>query len=214
MTDATPGTPRPATTRDEQREASRRRLVDAALAILAEEGYGRLTIKQVGDRAGVSRGLVNYHFASKAGLIEAVAADIREGLVEQVRAVPGYADMSGLEAVLATMDRYFEQLAAPEASVRAKALLVLLVEVFAGPEGPAETMAGHLDLVHAAIEADIRRGLADGSIRADADPVAHALLVESIARGVLLQYQMRTPRAFLGEIGRAAHEAVRRALTR
>ncbi|MCF3132229.1 helix-turn-helix domain-containing protein [Streptomyces olivochromogenes] len=55
------------TKRDDQREATGRRFLDAALEILAEQGYRRLTVAKVGDRAGVGRGTVNYRFTSKAG---------------------------------------------------------------------------------------------------------------------------------------------------
>ncbi|MBZ9645285.1 TetR/AcrR family transcriptional regulator, partial [Streptomyces sp. PSKA30] len=105
MSEPTVAARRPPTKRDDQREASRRRLLNAALEILAEEGYRGLTVKRVGERAGVSRGMVNYHFASKAGLVEAVVADIRETFIDRLREQPGYARTSGLEAVLAQLDR-------------------------------------------------------------------------------------------------------------
>jgi hypothetical protein len=75
------------------------------------------------------------------------------------------------------------------------------------------TMAGHLSLVRTAVEDDIRRGIADGSIRQDAEPVAEAFLVESIARGVLLQYQLGSARDRLADIGLAAHTMLVRGLS-
>jgi AcrR family transcriptional regulator len=198
--------------RDDQREASRRRLLDAALDILADQGYRGLTVKQVGDRAGVSRGMVNYHFSSKAGLVEAVVTDIREVFVDRLRSLPGYGEMSGLEAVLAKFDQFFARLAEPAPGVRARALLVLLVEAVGGSGGTRSIMAGHLDLVRTGIEIDLRRGIADGSIRPDVDIVPQAFLLESIARGVLLQYQVDTARTPLPEIASAAREALLRML--
>ncbi|WP_265565581.1 TetR/AcrR family transcriptional regulator [Streptomyces hygroscopicus] len=199
--------------RDNQREASRRRLLDAALGILAEEGYRHLTVKEVGERAGVSRGMVNYHFASKAGLIDAVVRDIREVFVDQLRALPGYDRMSGLEAVMAKLDQYFARLAEPGPGVRARALLVLLIEAVGSPEDiSGERLADQLDLVRTGLEEDIRRGVADSSIRPDIDPRAQAFLLESLARGVLLQYQLDPSRASLADIGRAAHDMALAAL--
>ncbi|WP_424851729.1 TetR/AcrR family transcriptional regulator [Streptomyces sp. SAI-170] len=201
------------TKRDDQREASRRRLLNAALEILAEEGYRGLTVKTVGERAGVSRGMVNYHFMSKAGLVEAVVADIREMFIDRLREQPGYVRMSGLDAVLAKLDQFFVRLAQPEPGVRARALLVLLVEAVGSADGMKGVMAEHLSLVRAGIEEDIRRGVADGSIRPDVDVVAQAFLVESIARGVLLQYQLDSARTRLTEIARAARETLVLGLT-
>ncbi|WP_461086906.1 hypothetical protein [Streptomyces deserti] len=58
------------------------------------------------------------------------------------------------------------------------------------------------------MEEDIRRGIADGSIRPDVDVVAQAFLVESIARGVLLQYQLDSARTRLATIARAARQTL------
>ncbi|MFF4354939.1 TetR/AcrR family transcriptional regulator [Streptomyces sp. NPDC001530] len=213
MTDPTTTTGPLPTMRDDQREASRRRLIDAALGILAEEGYRGLTVKKVGDRAGVSRGMVNYHFESKAGLVEAVINDIREVFVDRLRALPGYHRMTGLEAVLAKLGQYLSSLAEPGPSVRARALLVLLVEAVGSPGDSAKgPLGGQLDLVRTGVEDDIRRGVADGSVRPDLDPRAQAFLLESLARGVLLQYQLDSSRVRLEEIGRAAHDMVLLAL--
>ncbi|GGO91907.1 TetR family transcriptional regulator [Wenjunlia tyrosinilytica] len=199
--------------RDDQREASRRRLLDAALGILAEEGYRGLTVKKVGDRAGVSRGMVNYHFSSKAGLVEAVVHDIREVFLDRLRALPGYEHMTGFEAVLAKLEQYFSALAEPGPGVRARALLVLLVEaVGSSGEAAQPPLAGQLDLVRTGVEDDIRQGIADGSIRPGVDPRAQAFLLESLARGVLLQYQVDPSRVRLEEVGRAAREMVLLAL--
>ncbi|MFF3244210.1 TetR/AcrR family transcriptional regulator [Streptomyces sp. NPDC002870] len=206
-------TGRPPTMRDDQREASRRRLLDAALGILAEDGYRGLTVKRVGDRAGVSRGMVNYHFTSKAGLVEAIVHDIRDVFVDRLQAMPGYQRMTGLEAVLAKLGQYFSSLAEPGPGVRARALLVLLVEAVGSPGDTAHApLAGQLDSLRTGVEDDIRRGVADGSIRPDLDPRAQAFVLESLARGVLLQYQLDPSRARLEEIGRAAHDTVLLAL--
>ncbi|MFF0001080.1 TetR/AcrR family transcriptional regulator [Streptomyces avermitilis] len=213
MSEPTVAARRPPTKRDDQREASRRRLLNAALEILAEEGYRGLTVKKVGDRAGVSRGMVNYHFMSKAGLVEAVVADIRETFIDLLRSQPGYARMNGLESVLAKLDQLFARLAEPEPGVRARALLVLLVEAVGSADGMKDLMAEHLSLVRTGVEEDLRRGIADGSIRPDVDVVAQAFLVESIARGVLLQYQLDSARTRLVDIARAARETLVLGLT-
>lgn len=66
---------------------------------------------------------------------------------------------------------------------------------------PGETAKGpldsQLDLVRTGVEDDIRRGVADGSIRPELDARAQAFLLESLARGVLLQYQLDSSRARL-----------------
>lgn len=53
-------------------EESRRLILLAAIDSIAEKGLGRLTLDQVAERVGISRGLVVFHFKSKQKLIEEV----------------------------------------------------------------------------------------------------------------------------------------------
>lgn len=52
--------------RVERREA----ILDAALHVFAEEGYGSATINKISQRAGVSKGLMYNYFDSKEALLE------------------------------------------------------------------------------------------------------------------------------------------------
>ena len=45
-------------------------ILNAARKLLAEQGFEGLTIEAVANEANVSRGLIPYHFGSRAGLIE------------------------------------------------------------------------------------------------------------------------------------------------
>lgn len=56
----------------ERREATRRRLVDAAWQVFAAEGYEAAAIDRVLAVAGVSKGALYHHFASKEALFAAV----------------------------------------------------------------------------------------------------------------------------------------------
>lgn len=62
----------------------RQRLVEAAVAQLAQEGMRGLTHRKVETRAGVSQGTAKYHFGSLDGLIEAV---LRHMVVVEMDAV-------------------------------------------------------------------------------------------------------------------------------
>lgn len=54
--------------RERQREATRLRLLDAALDEFLEHGYGGASTRRVTAAAGVSHGLLFHHYASKAEL--------------------------------------------------------------------------------------------------------------------------------------------------
>jgi len=68
-------------------EASRQTVLDAALAVLAEKGLAQTSIQDIADEAGVSKGVVHYHFANKDELLERVLERACAGIEERVVAV-------------------------------------------------------------------------------------------------------------------------------
>lgn len=55
-------------------QCRREKLLEAALGVAVETGFGRITMDAVAQRAGISKGGLLYHFHSKARLIEALLA--------------------------------------------------------------------------------------------------------------------------------------------
>lgn len=53
-------------------EARRAELLDAALAVIAEEGIAAASLRQVAERAGCSTGAVTYYFANREEMMAAV----------------------------------------------------------------------------------------------------------------------------------------------
>ena len=72
-------------TRRDQRESSRRRLLDAVFDCLLELGYGGTTVSAITRRAGLSNGALFNHFATKEELMVAMAVDLGRRLWEQSR---------------------------------------------------------------------------------------------------------------------------------
>ena len=58
-------------------ERTREALLDAAKAILIEQGPARLTLEAVAAQAGVSKGGLLYHFPSKSALVDGLAQRLR-----------------------------------------------------------------------------------------------------------------------------------------
>ncbi len=56
-------------TQAERRARTRESLLAATVAVLSEDGYCRLTTRGVAERAGVTPGALQHHFASKAELV-------------------------------------------------------------------------------------------------------------------------------------------------
>lgn len=61
------------TLRAQQREDTRNRIVEVAAATFAERGFRAASTRDIADRAGVTQGLVTYHFGSKVALWKAAA---------------------------------------------------------------------------------------------------------------------------------------------
>ncbi len=59
--------------RTEQREVTRERIVEAALAAFAARGFHGASTRDIARRAGTNQGLITYHFRSKDALWRAAA---------------------------------------------------------------------------------------------------------------------------------------------
>ncbi|MFJ4504154.1 TetR/AcrR family transcriptional regulator [Streptomyces sp. NPDC088864] len=53
-----------------RRQATRQRLYEAAVTLIAEKGFSATTVDEIADRAGVAKGTVYYNFKSKTELFE------------------------------------------------------------------------------------------------------------------------------------------------
>jgi len=73
-------------------EATRGQLIAIARRMFADRGYGDTSIEAVLKEAGVSRGSLYHHFASKEALFEAVAEDVETSVGEQTLAAAAGSD--------------------------------------------------------------------------------------------------------------------------
>src|SRR2546426_956769 len=65
-------------TQARRRDEAERKILVAAEEIVAEFGFDRLTLAQVGERAGCSRGLPSHYFPTKDDLLSALGRYIVE----------------------------------------------------------------------------------------------------------------------------------------
>jgi TetR/AcrR family transcriptional regulator, fatty acid metabolism regulator protein len=56
--------------------ARRKQIVECAIETIAELGYAQASLAQIAKRAGISKGVISYHFAGKDELIEQVVNEI------------------------------------------------------------------------------------------------------------------------------------------
>jgi len=170
-------------TQTQRREQAERRLLDAALAIVARTGTVRLTLAAVGLAAGYSRGLATHRFGNKAGLLRALAAHITATFQDQMRAAPKR--RSGIDAIRGNIEVYFGRTDRQWTTTRA--LLVMMTEGLMDQTGLQADMAAYNRQALTLFEAHMRAGIAKGEIRADIDPVAASVMLLGTLRGVMMQ---------------------------
>ncbi|WP_327369158.1 TetR/AcrR family transcriptional regulator [Streptomyces sp. NBC_01217] len=93
----TPPTDR--TPKQDRSRATRRRLLEAAVACLAEHGWAGSTVSVVAERAGVSRGAAQHHFPTREDLFTAAVEYVAEERSAALCALP----VQGRTAVVAAL---------------------------------------------------------------------------------------------------------------
>jgi len=91
---------------------TRARIIDETVRCITEEGFGAATAKHVAERAGVTWGVIQYHFGDRNGLLMAVVDDGVTELLTSLSAV----DVSELglrERVEAVVDTAWRCYASP-----------------------------------------------------------------------------------------------------
>ncbi|ADJ49344.1 TetR family transcriptional regulator [Amycolatopsis mediterranei S699] len=196
-------TDRPARRTQEQRRAeTERRVVDAAMALIARSGSRAVTLAEVGEAAGYSRGIVYHHFGSRERLLEAVVDEA------QRFDVPTYQG-DGLDYLVRIIEAYLRNVVRRTPSARA--FLQLWGEAIAADPVLAPLFARR-DADFRQLLADVvRQGVADGSIRPDANPAAAAVLVVALVRGTGLQLIAQPPVRNVPALIREATRSVRAA---
>ncbi|MEN8159195.1 MAG: TetR/AcrR family transcriptional regulator [Myxococcota bacterium] len=98
-------------TQAERTAETRRRILDAVVASIAEVGFQRTTATEIAKRAGVTWGAVQHHFGAKGGILEAVLEDTFERFEERLGDIPGDAPLARRVALF--VERAWEHFSGP-----------------------------------------------------------------------------------------------------
>ncbi len=182
------GEPARRRTQAERRAASRQRVIDAAIAVVGSKGYHGTTLAEIGQIAGCSRGLPHHYFGSKLELMSAVVEELGRRFQERVLQPPA-PGRRGLAAVLGFADDYLAAVAAagPE---RMRTVHVLMLESLSVAPELRPLVAAMSEALRGQIHSQIETGIADGSVRPDAEPATQALLILGVLRGAALQWMV------------------------
>jgi len=64
--------------------ARRAQIIDAAVLVLAESGFAQASLARIAARAGISKGVISYHFAGKDELMEQIVEQVYTDIGETV----------------------------------------------------------------------------------------------------------------------------------
>src|SRR5215510_847220 len=147
----------------EQAARSRAALLGAAAALFAERGYRDTSVQAIGERAGVSRGSIFWHFGSKEGLLWAVVERAFSEWLADVLA-PDVGEARGVEAVRRAVRAHRRILA--ERTHELRLFFVLMFEAL----GPRPELAAEFARVHAGLREETLVWMeGDPSLRDDVD---------------------------------------------
>jgi AcrR family transcriptional regulator len=178
--------------RQDQADAARGALIEAASTLFAERGYHDSSVAEIGALAGVSRGLVNHHFGSKENLLKAVIeTHLREWELEVV--APAIAGKHGLEALRAII---FAHLALAE---QRPEHLLLLYRLMGEALDPRNNLGDAFAAVHKRWRQQgaywWNEGIEAGEIDPAIDQEANASLIIGAVRGITFDW-LTAPKSF------------------
>ncbi|MDL4821935.1 TetR/AcrR family transcriptional regulator [Actinomadura opuntiae] len=163
---------------------TRVRLLEAAVAVMAESGWAAVTSRAVAERAEANNALVHYYFGSvdalrRAAVMHGIEREL-EGPVNAILQAPDVLD--GVEQAVAVLTASG---GGPGQRVMAEALVAGLRDAELR-EQSAVQLRMFRDLVAARLTADRDAG----RLRPDADPAGLAVVIAALLDGLLLHALM------------------------
>lgn len=189
-----------------RREATRQKLYEAAVTLIAEQGFSATTVDEIAERAGVAKGTVYYNFASKSVLFEELlrhgvgllTASLREAAEQTAR--DGGSKLDALDAMiragLGFIARYpsFTQL--------------YVAELYRTNRAWQSTLMVVRQQVNAAIEDVLHAGVANGEFSPEIDVRLTAAALVGMVLVAALDWQSFQPERSLDDV----HSALSRLL--
>jgi AcrR family transcriptional regulator len=160
-----------------ERGLSRQRMLAAAVDCILEKGYYRASSNEIARRAGVSWGVIQYHFRTRERLMLAVFEDACQRLIDHSR----NAEITG-STVYDQLLSYFDYLMGFYGLPEYLAHVEISLNLARDPDTSAETMNGFRR---------IRRELTEHRVDAPAVAPRYRVLVFESLRGLILSHLLR-----------------------
>lgn len=171
-------------TQEERRNEAEQKLLAAAAELIGEIGPAGVTLANIGERAGYSRGLASHYFGSKGAMMQRLVDTVTDQFQMSVF-IEHEAD-SAMGRLLVLIDTYFQTMADLQPVNRAR--LVLWANAVAMPSTdvrPAMIAADRQ--FRKALVVGIQRGIDAGECPPDIDPHGLATVIIAMLRGAALE---------------------------
>jgi AcrR family transcriptional regulator len=189
-------------TQAERTALSDARMLNAAKELIAERGTHNTTLREVGERAGYSRGLASNRFGSKEGLFSQLVLDFNRRWAEELRNKVG--NSTGLPAFSAALDAVEFFLLNRSGEMRA--LYILWFESMSSHDEVRQRLALNHKAYRRDAERWVREGIAEGTIRDDIDPQSFAVEFASLIFGLIYQWMIDPDSIDVRKVFRSYHQ--------
>jgi len=171
-------------TQQERSAESARRLLDAAVELIAQKGFDRTTAAEIGERAGYSRSMVRARYGSKDALLRSIfAVELERRLLP-----PDDGEVTGLPWVLARIDHVTRVL--EEEPELMRAFGVMSLEAAVAISNLRAWYGEWLEEYERQLVQQLRFGMRTGSIRPDVDPGQEAAQFILTGLGLIFRWRL------------------------
>ena len=171
-------------TQAERTALSDRRMFDAAVLLINERGTQKTTLKEIGERAGYSRGLANYRFGSKDGLMLELFESFDKLWKEHLASY--ISSYRGLQALLQAMEALRDFLNKESSYMRA--MYLLWYECLGHDSDMRSTLALHHDVYRKDAQRWIEQGIKAGEVKPGIDAQQFAVQYCAFIFGIVYQW--------------------------
>lgn len=174
--------------------ATRQALLQAGLAGFSRVGYAAARLDDIAREAGVTRGALYWHFASKADLYTALVADATERIERVIGAAlaEGGSFVANTRRVMVRMLAYLEE---DGVYRETQALLLLRTGLDSDADPGRAAQERDLQARERQLSEILRAGVQMGQFRADLDPVEGARAMLAYLDGIMTHWLL-APNSF------------------
>lgn len=163
---------------------SRQRILEETIIAIDAGGESSVRLTHVSRRAGVTQGLIAYHFGDRESLVSEAQAtrfsEVNDRLLEELSAAAERAHSA--EELTGLIEELIESVLTVDAGVERERRVSALAATLSRPDARA-LVSTRLRSLHELIEVIVSRAQSLGIMRTDLDPTAVSALISTVSLG-------------------------------